>query len=512
LPFVRVLASLLAANLISLIVLNSLRLPVWALVPVFGLGWAAAWLTLGRARIRRTPSRAPRRAVFCAVAALILLTVPRLPYLAEWLPGAAVLAQADDYGRLAELASMTLGGRYPLPHPSNQDFLLSHYYAALFPMAWFKLVLPVLTLKDVIFLGNLLYHILFLGSLIEVAPRLTRGRNSAAVFVFLMTLFGGFDILAGHLIPFEHTEHWSRQWLGGMREFSSFYTASYWTVHHMAGLWGILLAGIYWREARFPDRWGKPLLAGWLLVSAAACSAFVVLSLPLVAWRELWALFRRLLRTGMIAPVAAAALVPLWLYTGRVESGAFHWSPVPLAPPLYLLAVFAVDYAGLPLLLVFRWRHFDHAERRWFIGSLLFLASTWGIESIGYNNYSMRAGLLPGFVVLLLAARHIAFSRLALAAAVLATLTTVREAATMTYASLEFSNWYWQSRGKPVPAHVAPRLNYAYPRLARDRSVLYYHPGSADRFGLEKFNAEKLVRGLPPGQMHAAERELLRRR
>lgn len=511
-PFVRVLTSLLAANLISLIVLNALRFPVWALVPVFGLGWAAGWLILGQAQIRRTPFPAPRYAVLCAIAALILLTLPRLLYLAEWLPGAAVLAQADDYGRLAELVSMTLGGRYPLPHPSNQDFLLSHYYAALFPMAWFKLVLPILTLKDAILLGNLLYHVLFLGSLLEVAPRLTRGRKSAVAFVFLMTLFGGFDILAGHFIPFEHTENWSRQWMGRMREFSSFYTANYWTVHHMAGLWCILLACIYWREARFPGRWRKPLLAGWLLVSAAACSAFVVLSLPLIAWRELWTLFRRLLRTGMIAPVAAAALIPLWLYTGRVESGSFQWSPALVALPIYLMAVFAIDYAGLPLLLVFHWRNFDQAERRWFIGSLIFFASTWGLESIGYNNYSMRAGLLPGFVVMLLAARHIAFPRLALAAAVLATLTTVREAATMTYASLEYSNWYWQARGKPIPAHVAPKLNLAYPRLARDRGVLYYQPGPADSFGLEKFNAEKLVRGLPLGEMHTAERELLRRR
>lgn len=511
-PFARVLASLLSANLTSLVVLNALSLPVAGLIPAFPIGWAAWWWFLGKVRVRSAPFRAPRAAVLCAGAALILLTVPRLPYLAEWLPGAAVLAQGDDYGRLAELVSMTLGGSYPLPHPSNQNYLLSHYYSALFPMAWFKLAIPVLTLKDCIVLGNLLYHILFLGSLLEIAPRLVRRPRGAVAFVFLLTLFGGFDILAGHLIPFEHTEHWPRVWMGRIREFSSFYTASYWTVHHMAGLWSLLLAAVYWREVRFASAWGKPLLAGWLLVSAAACSAFAVLSLPLLAWRELWTLVRRLLRTAMIAPVAAAALVPLWIYTGRMEAGTFQWAPVKWGLPLYLLAVFVIDFAGLPLLVALRWKRLDSAERRWLIGSLAFFASTWGIESIGYNNYAMRAGLLPGLVVMLLSARHIAFSRLALAAATLATLTTVRESATMTYLALENSNWYWRVSEKPVPPHVLPKLREVYPRLARDPGVRYYQPDPADRFGLDKFNAEKLVRDLPLNAMHSAERELLRRR
>ena len=56
---------------------------------------------------------------------------------------------------------------------------------------------------------------------------------------------------------------------------------------------------------------------------------------------------------------------------------------------------------------------------------------------------------------------HSEVDRLALAAAVLTTLTTVREAASMTYASLEYSNWYWQARGRPIPPHVAPLLRDA---------------------------------------------------
>ncbi|HEY3443501.1 MAG TPA: hypothetical protein VGK29_22270 [Paludibaculum sp.] len=515
-PYARFLAALLSANLLSLVLLNAIRLPVWALLPILPGGIVAAWLVLRPLNVRRLPFRASRWAVLFAAAAFVLLTAPRLPYLAEWLPGAVVLAQADDYGRLSELISMTLGGRYPLPHPSNQQFLLSHYYAALFPMAWCKLAIPVLTLKDCIVLGNMLYHALFLLSLLEVAPRLVRRPAGATVLVFLMTLFGGLDLLAGRLVPFEHTELWQRSWLGAMREFSSMYTANFWTVHHMAAVWCVLLAFVLCRETRSAARWRKPLIAGWLLVAAGACSLFVALTLPLLAWRELGMLLKRLWRSRMILPVAAASLTPLWLYTNRVAPGGFAWRPVPHLLPVYLLAIFLVDFAGLPLLVLARWRQLARSERRWLGGAMLFFVLTWGVESVGYNNFAMRGGLAPSIVIFLLAARHGGLPRAkvavgALAAlATLTTLTTLREAVTMTYAPLEFSNWYWQTRGLPVPAHVRPLLRDAYRSSVRNPSARVYRPDAGNRLGPEKFNAEKLIEGIPFDQMHGAEQELAR--
>ena len=73
-----------------------------------------------------------------------------------------------------------------------------------------------------------------------------------------------------------------------------------------------------------------------------------------------------------------------------------------------------------------------------------------------------------------------------------------------------FSSMYWRARSLPPPAAVAPQLHPAYPRLARDPAVRYYVPDRTDRVGLDKFNAEKLVRGIPPGEMSEAELELLR--
>jgi hypothetical protein len=49
-----------------------------------------------------------------------------------------------------------------------------------------------------------------------------------------------------------------------------------------------------------------------------------------------------------------------------------------------------------------------------------------------------------------------------------------------------------------------------YARLARDRSTRIYTPDQHDRLGLNKFNAEKLVTGLPPSAMDRSELELAR--
>lgn len=183
-----------------------------------------------------------------------------------------------------------------------------------------------------------------------------------------------------------------------------------------------------------------------------------------------------------------------------MDSSGFLWRPVPYALPFYLLAIFAMDFAGILLLVLARWERLSRGERRWLIGTMLFFIITWGVELVGYNNFGMRGGLAPSVLMFLLFARHGGLPRAASVVATLAALTiltTLREAATMTYAPLEFSNWYWQARGLAVPAHVQPLLRDVYRSLARDASVRVYVPDSGTRFGPEKFNAGKLIEGIP---------------
>jgi hypothetical protein len=320
-----------------------------------------------------------------------------------------------------------------------------------------------------------------------------------------------------------------------LREVSSHYTALFWVVHHFAALWCVVAAYLLARYSRLGRPWEKPLLVGLLLIAGVYSSAFVLLPVPLLFGPELWLLARRAWRTRMALPLAAAFCLPLFLYFGRAQHAAFRWAPIrlewlraPLPDALvsfvvYVLAVCLVDFAGIPIVLLASIRWMGRAERRWLAGALGFLACTWAVESVGFNDFCMRGMMLPGLVFFYLFARRAGQWRmawtgrrralagaLALALALALSWGTLREAAYLTYQPLMFSSWYWRVRGLSPPPAVAPHLRPAYPRLARDPAVRYYVPDQADRVGLDKFNAEKLVRGIAPVEMSEAEMELLR--
>lgn len=503
----RLLAAVILANLLTLSVCSAVHAPVRALL-VWPLAAAAIFCWLRPRFIRRPATELPRAAFVLAGLFFVLLSVPRLPYLLEWIPGNAVLAQADDYGRLAELVSLTLSPYFPPLHPSNQSYLLSHYFAALLPMAWLKLAVPPLTLKDCILLGNAFYHALMIMSLLEVAAHTLPSPRRALSFLFLMTFFSGFDWMMDLRLPFSHSEHWPRAAFGVLREISSFFTAHYWVVHHMAALYALLLAFVLALRCRFPTPRRRNLVVGALVLAAPVHSPFVFLGAMACFLPELVRTARRAWHDRTLPLLAAIALPVAPYFLGRLESRSLWWHPAPL---LYLPAAIFVELAALPLLLAAAWPHLSPAQRRAATGGAVFLVLTWPFESVGYNNFAMRGLLVPCLALFWLCARHARLPLPKAAIALMVVLTswgTLREAAWLTYQPLQFSVWYWRMRGKPV---YPSKANPAYARLARDPSARYYQPGPEDRSGLDKFNAEKLVAGIPPEEMDEAERELARR-
>lgn len=526
----RALASVALANLLCLVVLNSFGLsPRWLLV-LFPLGLGAgAWLLRPR-HIRRAQIEIPRFTIWWSLALLGLLTIPRIPYLLEWIRGNSVLVWADDFGRLAELVSMTLSSEYPARHPSNSSFLLSHYYTALFPMAFLKAAVPALTLKDCIFAGNLLYHVLFVFSIPEVVARYVKRRSSYWALLFLLTFFGGFDSIFFADVLFAHSEQWPRKVFGSFREISGFYTALFWVIHHFVAFYTVLLAALFAAQLRFDERWRKPLLLSLMLISAVYSSFFATVTMGLLAPGSLIRLLKRTWQTRLILPLAAVFSAPLFLYTNRVQTGTFTFAPVQLpwfsaaglnatfGSIAYLLLAAMVDLAFAPVVLFFFRDRFSARERWMYWASMLFFASTAVIESIGYNNYSMRGMFLPTVVFFVLFARHVVpelwlSKRLRVAAvglALVSVVTTLKEAAHLTYLPLMYSSWYWKVRNRPMPPEVSALVRPEYARLARDPSAREYHPDERDRRDMVKFNAEKFVE-LPPEEMISAEYELLRR-
>jgi hypothetical protein len=397
-----------------------------------------------------------------------------------------ILAAGDDHGRLAQMVSLVHSPTYPLLHPSNPEFLLSHYYAALLPWAWMKFAAPALTLKECILLGNLGYHILLAGVLAEFATRVFRAPRAALAFAFLMTFFGGLDWLTTLPHLFDHHEHWFLRAFGQWREISSMYTVSWWAVHHALGLWLILVCYLLLRHARWKQRWKKPFWVGLLLVSTLYSSLFVLVSLPFVAPRALWRIGIRLWRNGLGLLLAAVACVPAFLFFGRHSGPAFQlaWpQPVPLL--VFLAGMLVLDLALLPLLV---WRLRDMR------GPILFFVSSWFVSSVGLNNYTMRGMLLPVAVLFACAAPRLSeFSwkrPLALAAIAFTTMGTLREAAWLCYQPLGSSPLYWRFTGRSMPENAA----------RRGRGLT----------GLDRFNGEQPLPPVPLEQMDFNERDLLR--
>lgn len=486
LPFTTALAAVAIANLLALVLLNGFASPTGAILWVWPLGLAAGYGLLRGIRWRAPRVVLPRVALWLMIAWVALLTAPRLPYLLQRVPEAHILATGDDHGRLAELVSLTKSPCYPVLHPSNQEYLLSHYYAALLPMAWAKFAVPVLNLKECIFLGNLAYHLLMAGMLLEFASRIFHSGRAAVAFLFLMTFFSGLDWVTTLPKLFEHHEHWFRHWFGEWREISSIYTVTWWAVHHAFGLWTLLAAYLLMMHGRWTARWRKPFAVGLLLLSTLYASVFVLVALPFVAPRMLWRVGLRLLRNGLWIPLAALACVPAFLFFGRLMGAAFTLAlPRPLPILVYLAGVLLLEFPLLWWLV--------RKDRR-MLGPLLFFISCLFVSSIGLNNYTMRGILAPAVILYICAAPHLAAFRwrrpVAIAAIALTVMGVLREAAWLTYRPLETSPLYWRFTGRPMPDFAAQRLHSLR--------------------GLDRFNHEEMVSGVPREAMDFNEIELLR--
>ena len=157
--FTKVLLSVLLANYFSFVLFYVLEIPVSVTPVAYLIIFTAALFGIGKIRFRRTDFPVDKASLFFLGLALLLLTVPRLTYLFDWLPDNTTLTHSDDYARMLELLAMTGNSIYPLMSPSNADFPFSFYYSTLYPFSLMKLSFPLMTIKESISLGNLFYHI-----------------------------------------------------------------------------------------------------------------------------------------------------------------------------------------------------------------------------------------------------------------------------------------------------------------------------------------------------------------
>ncbi len=518
------------ANGLCFSLANLLELPV-ELTPLLYLLGLLAGLTMVRPlQVARTAAQPNRFMWLCCASFILVLVLPRAIYPTEWLSGHTVDVMFDDYARLAELVAMTLSSQYPLQHPANDELLLSFYYAALLPMATLKLLAPLLTLKDCIFIGSTLYGVLLGLSLLEVSLRITKNQMGASLLLFLCTWFAGLDWLTGSILPFySHSEWWALQLFEKPSQISAFYTAANWTIHHFLGFYLPLLAWVFWRYCRGQFHWQKAVLVPMLLISGVFHSPLAFMPVILMGLPWLVPLLRRYTLRWTSPLLLLTFVAPLPVFLGRLPGASLQLrfpllinvseslGNYLLSALAYLSALPVVDLAALPFTLILLWPHLGRLEKYLTVASALFFLSTLGFHIPLFNNYSMRGMLLPSFILFALIARHLPSfieSRPRLWGVCLAVTLLLggiggfREMLSSARYALWAGN---QTRQACLGDTPHPDWYGRYRSLARDSSTQILVPWTEDWRQQRPYLAEKILPNTKPGKLSNMEREIARR-
>ena len=523
LALTRVLATLIVTNFVCLVVLNLFEMRPAAMPIIYAISSVCIYYILGQWTIKRSSIKPDRYTRMMVLLTLIALTLPRIPYLFDWISDTTVLVIADDYARLAELVSMTLSDHYPLVHPANTHYLLSFYYTAFYPLVLFKTVFPILTLKNSIFFGCLVYNILVLGSFVEIGCLLFNSQRSMRIFVFLCTLFGGFDF---------GLELWQSDVFNANTMISSFYNGIFWTIHHFISFYAILIAYIILYRTRFRHQTYKYSIIAALIASSFYSSPFSFAPLLFfVPYQRI--LIMKMLRNPICWIVFVASLIPLYIFINKLPGQTFIPSTFRIAVtnnfvidkivsfPVYIFLIPVIEVAGIPLLLYSVLGKMKKVEKRFYFSSIAFFLLTYVVAYSGYNNLSMRGMFLPTLVWFALFAKY---NHYFIKDSFIASLRTHRtkRIAVVTLLTLSINPLYQQftSLGntltntsltytlfnRPAPSRLKP----IYAKLSHNSEVSIYTPDDIDRYTQHRYNAEKLLSPTPLNEMQEWERELLR--
>lgn len=417
--FSRLLLSVIIANYASFVLLNITKAPVSLTPVVYFFFLAMVFWKSRQIKPKRTTIVPDKISYFFIGITLLLLTLPRIPYLFDWMPGNTTLATSDDRGRILEVLAMVANSHYPLLSPSNIAYPFSFYYSSLYPFAVLKLVFQFLTIKECLFIGNFFYHLLILMSLYEISCLILRKTENVRAFIFCCTLFGGLDwIASGNLFAIGGTFEWWQSRFSGNTQISSFYTALYWTIHHFLAAYTVILTYCILFYTRFGrHRKMKPILGLILLMSAFYASPFAFISVPLfllIHKSTIW----KMLKSYLSIPVILSGLAVLPIFLNKFPSQSFVYSRFRLwvsphfmldkllSLPVYIILVPLVEFFGIPLILFFLWKKLNKAQKHYLIAAWVFFLSTYVIAYSGANNYSMRGMLIPSFIFFFVFAQH----------------------------------------------------------------------------------------------------------
>lgn len=525
--FTRHLLSILFANYFVFVILYLLHAPVYFTTPIYLICYISLFLIFRKIRFRKTFFYVDKASIALLVLFLILLTVPRVPYLTDWLPGNSTIAHSDDFARMLEILAMTDSPQYPLVSPSNNNYLFSFYYSSFFPFAVLKLSIPFLTIKESIAIGNFLYHFLILMSLYEIAHLILRDKKKIRIFIFLCTLFGGFDWLISpqRFSYYGHFENWQRQ-LHGNTQISSFYTGAFWTIHHFLSAYTVVLMfAIMAYTHSFKKKCRKISLVFLGLISSFYASPFAFASVPFFFLGYI-KYVREILRHLQNYIIIIISLLPLPIFLHKLPGQTFCWSTFRLwitnnffidkiiSFPLYIFIVPIIEYSAIPIMILLQWKNLNISQKKYIVASWLFFISTYFIAYSGANNYSMRGMFIPTFVFFFVFAQQYKnilkkkFKMTCVALILLSIIGTVKEFAGRTHEGIKnaaiFSENFIFSENNTIRPSI-----YQIATNKKIKKIKFEDANSVGRRNI--YNFEKFIINLQINKMERWEKELLRK-
>jgi hypothetical protein len=353
----------------------------------------------------------------------------RVPYVLETVFGqVSGSVTGDDLWHVQELLSLTLSKQFPpLYGVFSKDYLL-FYYTPWMLMAALMAYIPSVfaSAKFAYALGYAIYILLAVPIVVALIRCISMNRSQFWMMIFLILGHAGMQSFNVFGFPFASHENWMGHYHVYV-QFSAFSTLFIWVIHHVVAAITLLLAYLIYNDRAASlgrvSCFRRCLTLGLLFASAAMGSPFVCMgAVPLalwILWRDRTSVIPYLLGSLSVAAIVVSPL--LWIYLQKPSDFRFFsniqiffegkWGVLPnvlLSGCVFLILV-AMEFI-VPLVLWIRMRRAKIQmafQDKVFLGiAIAMIGSTFLVGYGIYNNYAMRATILPIWVGLWVLARY----------------------------------------------------------------------------------------------------------
>jgi len=436
---VKITIGLFAADFLSVLFMNTLRLPSYALPWVFvaAFGAVTSWVYRSGGLPNRPPELLSALETSWLVGGLLLLALiysgVRLHYALEMPLHHLVNFIGDDSGHVQEINSLANSARYPAQSSFDPSMYFSMYYAPWMLAAAIYRAIPVpgFTIKTALFLCNTVYLFLIPMTLADIAMRLARTRGHFYWACYWIVCWSGIEGLVALVHPLRHNGWWMTAF-GLDIQFSNYSIVCIWVILHLSAAIALVVSWYLWRDRLQPQRAFNVAVCSLLAAYAFYSSIFVCLgALPialvvLIGSRGMQArlgaaisavssaLAAPLLWLHTRKPVGVGFLIPLWHPRWIHFGSIFHeWPNLRFGPWKEFAVFLALLVASFPFV---PWalsvisasrERISKTDKALVVVTVAFLISTYFVGFSVNGNYAMRGAIVPIIVLAWICSRNL---------------------------------------------------------------------------------------------------------